>query len=126
MENDPHSAHAGCVAGAATDDARCDQTDVVEISQAAAPPTAWQAGAGCAAVPASDDSSSTAKPPQTVREFERALRELGFTRLQATSIARQGYGAAFAEAKQPDPDPSDIEHLRDALQRIAQSFERSP
>jgi hypothetical protein len=114
------------VAGTATDDARCDQTDAVKNSQTAATPTAGQAGAGCAALPASDESSSTAKPPQTVREFERALRDLGFTRLQATNIARQGYGAAFAEAKQPDPDPSDIEHLRDALQRIAQSFERSP
>jgi hypothetical protein len=36
-----------------------------------------------------DASSAKATPPQSLREFERALRGLGFTRLQAEHIARQ-------------------------------------
>ena len=120
MDNYDTLVHAGCVAGPAAEDAGCAQAADDE-GHTAATPTAQPASAGCAAAPATDDATSKATPPQTVREFERALRDLGFTRLQATSIARQGFSGATAAAA----EPSETEHLRDALQKLARSLERS-
>lgn len=112
MDNDDNLVHAGCVAGPVAPGAGCVQA-TRDDGQAAATPTAGPASAGRAAAPATDEASTKATPPQTVREFERALRELGFTRLQAASIARQGFSGATAAA----PEPSEFEQLRDALRR---------
>jgi hypothetical protein len=82
-----------------------------------APPPVAGDGAGCAAPAAADDESSKATPPATVREFERALRGLGFTRQQAAHIARHG----FAEAHSAPAEPADTEllALRAAVERRA-------
>jgi hypothetical protein len=60
-------------------------------------------------------------PPRTVREFERALQGLGFTRRQAASIARDGFKAAGQpDHAEPEPEPDDraaLDTLRDALKR---------
>jgi hypothetical protein len=121
MENDDTQVHAGCVAGSAVEGAGCVEA-AEEFSQAAATPKAGPASAGCAATPATDECGTQATPPTTVREFERALRGLGFTRLQAASIARQGFSGASATA----PEPDESEHLRAALEqleKLARSFE---
>lgn len=90
-------------------------------SQAAAPPPAAGERAGCAAPAPVDAGSPKAKPPQNLREFERALRGLGFTRLQAEHIARQGFSGATANTPTaPEPEPkADIRltELRELLQR---------
>lgn len=71
-----------------------------------------------------DASDAPAAPPQSIREFERALRGLGFTRLQAKHIARQGFSGATAAAapvSEPEPD-TDMQSLMAALQRRARAL----
>lgn len=122
MDNDGSSAHAGGVAKPVAEDAGGVQA-TRDDGQAAATPKAQPASAGCAATLATGAASTQATPPQTVREFERALRALGFTRMQAASIARQGFsGAATATHR---PEPSETDQLRDALQKFAHVFEGS-
>jgi hypothetical protein len=122
MDNDDNLVHAGCVAGPVADDAGC-VGGTRDEGQTAATPTAGPGSGGSAPAPASDDASTKATPPQTVREFERALRALGYTRLQAASIARQGYsGATATEAAAV---PGETEQLCDALQRFAQVIKGS-
>jgi len=58
-------------------------------------------------------------PPQTLREFERALRRLGFTRQQATSIARHGFaGAGRDDGSPPAETPGESTRLRAATDRL--------
>ena len=67
-------------------------------------------------------SEPKATPPQTMREFERALRALGFTRLQAQHIAAKGFaGVTAAAAPEPEPAP-DMTSLMAALQRRASAL----
>lgn len=68
-----------------------------------------------------DASSAQATPPQTMREFERALRTLGFTRLQAQHIAVKGFqGVTAAAAPEPEPKAdTQLTELRDLLKRHA-------
>lgn len=111
------SAHAGCVAGPEQAGAGC-VGPTGEESQADAPPPAAGDGAGCAAPAPMGASAAQATPPQSLREFERALRGLGFTRLQAEHIARDGFKAnAQAIEAEPDHDRAAILELRDALAR---------
>lgn len=113
--DDPDQASAGCVAPAGDE------------GQAAAPPPAEGDSAGCAAPTPVDASDQKATPPQTLREFERALRGLGFTRLQAQHIARQGFKGATATtpaAPAPEPESDDMQALVAALQRRARALER--
>ena len=110
--DDPEHGRAGC------------DGPTGEESQAAAPPPAEGESAGCAAPAPMDASSAQATPPQTMREFERALRTLGFTRLQAQHIAAKGFaGVTATAAPEPEPD-SDMQALAAALQRRGRAFER--
>ncbi len=120
MHNDENLMHAGCVPGAVAADAGCAQA-TGDDGQAAAPPPARPASAGCAAAPASDDITAKPTPPQTVREFERALRALGFNRQAAASIARQGFHGMTAD----EAGPSESDQLRDALLQLAHTFKES-
>jgi hypothetical protein len=99
----PPEALAGCVEATGTDEGRVD------------PPSAADAGAGCAVAAADSAGEATPTPPATVREFERALRGLGFTRQQAQAIARHGFPGAEPTPPGTPDDPS----LRHALQRLA-------
>ena len=90
-------ADAGCVAALEDVAAGCTD-DLSEKVQASALPLVLEHRAGCAVLKGPAASDTKAKPPQTVREFERALRGLGFTRLQASHIARQGFAGAAAPA----------------------------
>ena len=111
---------AGCVADPEHTGAGCvGQTG--EESQADAPPAAEGECAGRAAPAPMEASEAQATPPQSLREFERALRGLGFTRLQAEHIARRGFSGATATAAptpQPEPEP-DMQSLMAALERRA-------
>lgn len=74
-----------------------------------------------------DASDPKATPPQTMREFERAMRTLGYTRLQAEHIARSGFQGVTANtpaAPEPEPDPTEMQALKAALERRARAFER--
>jgi hypothetical protein len=66
-------------------------------------------------------STAQATPPQSLREFERALRGLGFSRLQAEHIAARGWKGAQATEPEPElPQASDdMQSLMAALQRRA-------
>ena len=117
--------HAGCVADPEHCYAGCD-SPTGEESQSAAPPPAAGDSAGCAAPAPVDAGSTKATPPQSLREFERALRTLGFSRLQAEHIARIGFSGATANtpaAPEPTPEP-DMQSLVAALQRRARAIER--
>jgi uncharacterized membrane protein len=68
--------------------------------------------------PATPDKS----PPKTEREFERAMRQLGYSKRQAREIAARGF-KAMAEAE-PAVDTNDLNAL---LERMKQLFdERQP
>ena len=115
------SVHAGCVAGPDQGRAGCDG-HTGEESQAGAPPPAAGDSAGCAAPVPVEASDAQATPPQTKREFERALRGLGFTRLQAEHIAREGFKGATAEAAAepvPEATANPFNELRELLKRRA-------
>ncbi len=118
----PPSANAGCVAGPEQVSAGC-AIGTGEESHADAPLQAAGDRAGCPAPTQADDTEAQATPPQSLREFERALRGLGFTRLQATHIARQGFSGATASAA-PDPEPktAESELLRHAMERLARTL----
>ena len=119
-------ADAGCVATLDETAAGCAES-LSEASQANALLRAASDGAGCAAPAPADESDATATPPQTVREFERALRGLGFTRPQATHIARHGFNTATApEAPAQEPAPDKSEHLQRAMQRLLRSMKATP
>lgn len=123
MRQSELSAHAGSVAGPEDGSAGCDGHTGDE-SQADAPPPAAGDSAGCAAPAPMEASAAQATPPQSLREFERALRGLGFSRLQAEHIARQGFsGATASAAPTPEPEPdTELQLLMAALQKRGQAF----
>jgi hypothetical protein len=123
MSENQDMLHAGCVGDQARD-AGCIQPPGV-AGQASDQPPAADDGAGRAATAAEVRNSDQAEPPQTLRSFERALRALGFTRLQAQSIARHGFGAAFS-AERAEPPPDDDTELLSALQALNQSLKGIP
>lgn len=94
--------------------------------QRATPNASTQASsAGCAVAPASGRlCASRAEPPKTVREFERALRAMGYSRPLAESIARHGFEAAHTDAS-GQPDESDL-HVREALAALARTLRGDP
>lgn len=117
MHNDATVLDAGC--GDTPDAAAgCVPAAGDRPADAAATPGADDS-AGCAAEAPADSSESKATPPTTVREFERALRGLGFTRKQAADIARQGFNPATAAAELDHSEPDDMQQLREAMEAFA-------
>lgn len=104
---------AGMAPGTPGDDARRADAAGDEGSAGNLPPASSE-GTGCAPPAAADVERKGPKPPQTLREFERALRTLGFSQRQAAHIARGGF-----KAIRPEPDATDIDELRAALERRA-------
>lgn len=112
---------AGCDAGPEQVGAGC-ASSTGEENLADAPPQDSSVCTGCAAQAPAGASESKGTPPQTMREFERALRGLGFSRLQAEHVARKGFAGLSAAAvpePTPDPDESSMQELMAALQRRA-------
>lgn len=83
------------------------------------PLQASDASTGCAAAATADATPGKPQPPQTLRAFEHALRELGFSQRQAAAIARSGFKANTDDAPQPEPEPKadPFTELRDLLRR---------
>lgn len=125
MKDNERALHAGCVGAPVETDAGCGRSAGEEGQRADPPPTAAGDVAGCEAqATAGADGKQATTPPNTLREFERALRGLGFTRLQAASIARRGFsGASAPEPVTPEPD--DSERLRQSLERLARTLKGS-
>lgn len=93
----------GCCLGPEVSGAGCDVAS--SGGQAAEPLPDADASTGCAASCAADVPGQKAvTPPNTVREFERALRQLGFSRTQAEDIARHGFKGAYAAPPDGDTD----------------------
>jgi hypothetical protein len=116
----PHnliSSAAGC-AGEPDDAAGCGQV-VSELSLTDSGVAAGSSAGGAIADGPFDEATALV-PPQTLREFERALRHLGFTRQQATSIARHGFaGTGRIDAGPPAAEtPAESDRLRAATDRI--------
>lgn len=66
-----------------------------------------------------EPGTSPTSPPKTEREFERAMRELGYSKRQAREIAARGF-KALAEA-----DPSDdMSELAALLKRNSDVLDR--
>ena len=63
----------------------------------------------------SEATSPRAERPRTIREFERAIRSLGFSQAEAKTIAAKGFNAI---AVQPTPDEVALAQVLAALQRI--------
>lgn len=109
--------HAGCV-GTQEHDAGCGRaigqqgvTVQAEASQ--------EGDARCAPPEPSGHLTEARTPPLTLREFERALRSLGYTRMQAEHIGRKGFTGLRAE----DPEPSaDSTQLHAALEGLVQAL----
>ena len=75
-------------------------------------------------LPADDAARVTAvkaaiERPATVREFEGALRSLGFSRREAEQIAAKGFGHVNDE---PDPGLEELRAVKAALQTLSTSF----
>lgn len=117
---DSEPTHAGCVVGASDAAAGCVAAPDEESRQDQQPAPV-DARAGCADSTPPEMSPGQAHAPATVREFERALRGLGFTRSQAEVIARSGFGALQAQPC-PDPSPEEDPSITAALQALAASF----
>ena len=61
-----------------------------------------------------DGDGNAPQTPRTIREFEKFLREAGFSHAQAKAIATRGFKAA-----DPDPRDEDGGNGAEALQRLA-------
>lgn len=61
---------------------------------------------------------AAASKPQTVREFEAALRGIGFSRAESTAIASRGFKASMT------PEAAQAETL-DELVAVIESFKNS-
>lgn len=121
---------AGCGATLDTPAMGCVQASSDE-GKAVNVPQFSSTGAGCVAVvETAGGPPEPKKPPATLREFERALRELGFTKRDAESIARNGWakGTTPASEPQPEPEPTAVQlnDLRALLIRNAAIFKGSP
>jgi hypothetical protein len=77
--------------------------------------------AGCVHAASDTGSPEPPTPPATVREFEQALRALGFSNRQAKAIARDGFRPAMPEPE-ADPESDDLNLLMAALQKRGQAF----
>lgn len=116
MDNEPMS-HAGCVG---TQELVAGRGK--ELGQRAAPTLAVaveEGGARCALAMASEHRAETPNPPQTLREFERAMRSLGYTRAQAEHIGRRGFAGIHAPDAGQEAEPDQLRH---ALQKLAQAM----
>lgn len=69
-----------------------------------------------------EDSQPTAavSKPQTIREFETALRDLGYSRAEAKSIANNGFKGFNAD----DSESEQLDQLTGALRNLTQTFKR--
>ena len=78
------------------------------------------ADAGCVEVASSpadiQPSAPEAKKPTSIREFEHALRSLGFSQNESKAIAKRGFKAVNDAADEPD----ELEKLATLLQRNVQ------
>ena len=119
------AAGAGCAAALDSAGAGCVQASSDE-GQAVAPPQDSSEGAGCAAQAPADASDTQAAPPTTVRQFEHALRGLGFTRHAAAEISRHGFARGIAAPEAPTAaapaDDTQQRALADALERLRASL----
>ena len=109
--------HAGCV-GTQEQVAGCGQALGKRVTTA--PASAVDEGdARGAPTEASEQRTEQPNPPQTLREFERALRSLGYTRVQAEHIGRRGFAGIHAPnaTEQAEPD-----QLHQALQKLVQAM----
>jgi hypothetical protein len=54
-------------------------------------------------------------PPRTAREFDKAMRALGYSKRQAAAIAARGFKALDLEADPAEDSSDDLERLTAAL-----------
>ena len=117
---DSRPVHAGCVAGTVKAAAGCDAaTDAKNPTNLQ--PASADASAGCAESTPPEADARQVHPPATLREFERALRGLGYTRMQAQAVARSGFGALQA-SPDAEPESDDESSIAAALHALAASF----
>ena len=62
-------------------------------------------------------AASSKTRPQTLRDFERALRDIGYSRSEATAIAKGGF-----KAVQADSVSEQLEDLAAEIRRYAGNF----
>lgn len=78
-------------------------------------------GAGCAqAEDAAADQAAPKTRPTTLREFEHALRTLGFSKAESVSLARDGF-KALAKGNGVD-QAAEFQSLRQAIERRASAL----
>lgn len=107
---------AGCDSGNLGDAAGCQQTPC-DDRPAIEPLPDDDQGTGVLEAKAEASSSTTPTPPSTLREFEHALRGLGFTRKQATHIAKHGFTQATDAAETDAGDTEQLSELVALLRR---------
>lgn len=69
-----------------------------------------------------EPGTSPTSPPKTEREFERAMRELGYSKRQAREIAARGF-KALAQAD-PSDDMSELAALLERNTEVLHRVER--
>lgn len=62
-------------------------------------------------------AASSKSKPQTLRDFERALRDIGYSRGEAAAIAKGGFKAVQADAVSEQ-----LDDLAAELRRFAETF----
>ena len=113
---------AGCNAG---DLEASDAGSVPATSTPATEPLHDQAdGAGALQAKAEASETPAPTPPQTLREFEAALRGLGFSRKQAASIAKHGFTQASDADETDDGDSEKVSEVLAALRRRTESLNK--
>ena len=120
MHDNLHDAGAGCASAGGP--AAGSVHAVSDFPQSAAHTPAGE-GAGCVGAEQAG-SPAERSPPQTLREFERALRGLGFCRRQAEQIARHGF--ALRDEAPPEAPPHPLPDLQSAAERLLRSLKGLP
>jgi hypothetical protein len=72
--------------------------------------------------PTEPGNTPATSPPKTAREFDQAMRALGYSKRQAKAIAARGFkGLAIADSAE---DAADLEALAERMKNLVERFER--
>lgn len=66
-----------------------------------------------------DQQQAAVSKPQTIREFEAAMRKLGFSRSEASAIASKGFKSAVTAESD---DSEQLQALEDAVHALTKQF----
>jgi len=75
-------------------------------------------------IPILDDARASVKSIRTIREFEKALRDAGFSKTEAKAVAADGFNglADHRDDVEVEPDTEALKALHDRIRLLQEAF----